>query len=113
MPEIVLIEIAAALAAKVAESLYDLVKGKFKGRKQAMETLDAAIGAAPDSPQVIALARELEMAEAYDPAFGERLRAEWVSVRSQASGGGVTNSVTGQVLGNVVQARDIHGSITF
>jgi hypothetical protein len=105
MPDTVLVEIAAALAAKASDSLYDLVRNAFKGRKKAVQALDAADGAAPDSPQVVALARELELAETRDQRFAERLRAEW--------SGGVVNRITGTVTGNVVQARDIHGDITF
>lgn len=62
-----------------------------------------------------ALARELAVAEAYDPEFGERLREEWTAVQAQstASGDGVANTIGGSVSGNVVQARDIHGDITF
>lgn len=110
-----MIEIAAALAAKTAESLYDLVKNKFKGRKQALDTLNAANGAPKDSPQVIALAEELAMAEAYDPQFSEQLRRGWATIQAHnvASGEGAANSIGGTVKGNVVQARDIHGNISF
>lgn len=113
MPEVILIEIAAALAAKTAESLYEFVRNKFKSRKQALDVLDAANGAAPDSPQVIALAEELATAEAYDQQFGEQLRAQWATVQGQASDSGVVNTISGTVQGDVVQARDIHGGITF
>jgi hypothetical protein len=105
MPDVILVEIAAALAAKASESLYDLVRGKFKGREKALEVLVAADGTAPDSPQVVALAEELEIAEAYDEQFAERLRAEW------GRGGDVVNKISGTVTGNVIQARDIHGDI--
>ena len=113
MPELILIEIAAALAAKTAESVYELVRRKFRTRKQALAALEAADGAAKDSPQVIALAEELATAEAYDPRFSEQLRAQWAAVQGQASGGSVANSISGTVTGNVVQARDITGDITF
>lgn len=110
MPDVILVEIAAALASKATESLYDLVRDKFKGRKKALEVLAAADGAAPGSPPVVALAEELETAEAYDEQFAARLRAEWNQIA--ASGGGVVNQVSGNVTGNVIQARDIHGDIT-
>ena len=113
MPELMLIEIAAALAAKATELLYELVRNKFKGRKQALEALDAANGAAPDSPQVIKLAEELAMAEAYDEQFKEQLRREWTTIKAEASDSGVANSISGTVTGNVLQTRDIHGNITF
>lgn len=113
MAELILIEIAAALAAKSAESLYELVRNKFKGREQALDTLDAANGAAPDSPRVIELAEELAMAEAYDEQFKEQLRRQWSAIKGTASDSGVVNSVGGTVTGNVVQARDIQGNISF
>lgn len=116
MPETVLVEIAAALAAKAASSLYDFVKDRFKGRKKALALLEAADGAAPESPQVLALADELQTAGDYDPAFAEQLRAQWVAVQSGATATGtesVANSISGSVHGPVVQARDIHGDITF
>lgn len=115
MSDVILVEIAAALAAKTAESLYDLVRKKFAGRKKALDTLAAADGAAPGSAQVAALAAELDVAEAYDQGFAERLRAEWAAVLNQAapSGGSVVNQISGTVTGNVIQARDIQGDITF
>jgi hypothetical protein len=91
------------------------VRDKFKGRKKALEVLAAADGAAPDSPQVVALAEELETAEAYDEQFAGRLRAQWNQAewnQIAASSGGVVNQVSGTVTGNVIQARDIHGNIT-
>lgn len=106
MPDVILVEIAAALASKATESLYNLVRDKFKGQKS-LEVLAAADGAAPDSPQVVALAEELATAAANDGQFAARLRAEWDQTA------GVVNKISGTVTGNVVQARDIHGDITF
>lgn len=115
MPEQILMEIAAALAAKTAESLYDLVKNKFKGRRQALSALEAANGATDESPQVAELAEQLAIAETEDPQFGEELRAQWAAARrrNSASDSGVANNISGSVRGNVVQARDIKGDITF
>lgn len=111
MPDTILVEIAAALAAKMSESLYDLVRNKFTGRKRALAVLEAADGAAPDSPPVAALADELEMAVAGDEQFARQLHAEWA--RIAPTHGGVVNQISGTVTGNVVQARDIHGDIRF
>ena len=114
MPEPVLVAIAAALAGKVATSLYELVKQKFSGNPEAELALESAEGTAPDSPEVVVLAEELAGAERADPAFGTDLRAEWArSVEQHADHGGVTNSVTGNVTGKVVQARDIQGGVSF
>jgi hypothetical protein len=114
VPEAVLVEIAAVLAGKAAESLYDFVKDKFKGRKKALAVLEAADGTAPESSQVLALADELETAGDYDPAFAEQLLALWAAFQSGAAAdaGPVVNSVSGTVHGSVIQARDIHGNIT-
>lgn len=111
MPDPILVSIAAALAAKSATALYDLVKRKFTGRKDAEAALEAADGAAPDSPEVTAVATHLAAAETDDPAFGVELRHTWQQV--SATRGGVVNQITGNVSGNVVQARDIEGGISF
>jgi hypothetical protein len=103
--------IATALATKSATSLFDLVKRRFAGRKEAAAALDAAQGASPDSPEVTQLATQLAAQEAEDPGFGTELRHTWQEVR--ATRGGVVNQVTGNVSGKVVQARDIDGDINF
>jgi hypothetical protein len=113
VPELVLIEITAALAAKTAESVYELVRDKFKGRRKALAALEAADGADQDSPQVVALAEELATAEPRDAQFREQLRAQWAAVQGQAFDGCVANTIGGMVTGNVVQARDITGDISF
>lgn len=116
VPEAVLIEIAAALAARAAESLYDFVKDRFKGRKKALAVLEAADGTAPESSQVVALAEELQTAGDYDPAFAEQLLAQWAALQpgaTAAGAGSVTNSISGTVHGSVIQAHDIHGNIAF
>ena len=110
MPEPILVSIAAALAAKGATGLYDLVKRKFAKNPKAIAALEAA-SAAPEDPQPItALAERLHEVEAEDAEFAEALRAEWRKV--SLSQGDVHNSVTGNVTGKVVQARDIHGNIS-
>lgn len=111
MPEPILVSIAAALAAKGATGLYDLVKRKFAKDPQAIALLEAA-SAAPDEdrPQPIAaLAERLAEAEVEDGEFAEALREEWRQV--SLSHGSVYNQVTGNVTGKVVQLRDVHGNI--
>jgi hypothetical protein len=112
MPEPILISISAALAAKAATGLYDLVKRKFAKNPEAKAELEAADGAGPDSAPVHVLAERLETAEREDPEFSQALRAEWASVSQHAESGGVTNSITGNVSGKVVQARDIQGNVS-
>jgi hypothetical protein len=111
MPEPILVSIAAAIAAKSATSLYDLVKRKFGGRKDAELALTAAEGAGPESTEVAALATHLAEAEAEDPAFATELRNTWQLVSARE--GGVVNQITGNVSGKVVQARDIEGGVSF
>ncbi|MFF4874939.1 hypothetical protein [Micromonospora sp. NPDC000668] len=59
------------------------------------------------------LAELLDRESRRDGAFEAELRARWSQVEATiAEGtGGVANSVSGDVYGPVVQARDIHGGI--
>lgn len=109
MPEPVLISIAAALASRSAFSLYKLVKAKFAHDPEATAVLEAAEGASDGSPQVKQLQDKLTAARDSDPVFAEQLNREW----EQAKTGGVVNIISGKVSGKVVQARDIHGDISF
>ncbi|SFQ43902.1 hypothetical protein SAMN05421810_107179 [Amycolatopsis arida] len=115
MPEPVLVSIAAALAGRAVGKLYQLVREKFAGDPDATAALEAAEGAAADSSEVRELSTKLDRAATTDPEFAARLRAEWerVKVEQHAAEGGVTNQVSGQVSGPVVQARDIQGGIRF
>lgn len=115
MPEPILMAIATALATKAATGVYDLVKKKFSKDKKAIAVLESAEAAPSDQAAVKALAERLEVAEAEDAGFAEALRTEWgtVQVDQHAEQGGVTNSVTGNVSGKVVQARDINGNVSF
>jgi hypothetical protein len=116
MAEPVLISIAAALAGRAVVGLYQFVKDRFADNEEATAALEAAeqvTDATEESEEVQQLAEELERAEAADPEFGKRLRAEWATVRQHAETGGVTNQVTGTVHGKVLQARDIQGGVSF
>jgi hypothetical protein len=114
MLDSILVAIAASLADKSAASLYDFVKSAFTKRPAGLSALSAAEGAAPESPEVYALAEELQRVEAADPAFHDELRSKWaetVSATGHADHGGTVNQISGHV-GKAVQARDIHGGIT-
>lgn len=115
MAEPILVAIAAALAGKGASSLFDTVKRKFGRNAEAVEVLEAARGAAPDSEEVMTLSERLESAEKEDPAFSAELRALWqdLSVNQRVDGEGVANQIAGTNTGQVVQARDIRGGIKF
>jgi hypothetical protein len=110
MPEPILTSIATALATKAATGLYELVKQKFSKDPEAAKALESA-EAAPGEPEPVkALAERLAAAERDDPEFAEALRTGWAQ---HAESGGVINQISGTVHGKVVQARDIHGNITF
>jgi hypothetical protein len=109
MPEPMLVSIAASLASRAVAGLYELVRAKFAGDPVATAALTAAEGAAEDSPQVTALSEALDRAVRADPGFGAELRAHHAVNQT----GRVSNQVSGTVHGNVVQAGDIQGGITF
>jgi hypothetical protein len=112
MPEPILVAIATTLATKGVQSLYDLVKKKFAGRGEAKAALEAAEDAAPGSPEVLALATQLEQAEAEDPQFAAELRQQWNSFSvQQPDHGSVANYMSGTA-GKMVQARDIQGGLS-
>jgi hypothetical protein len=121
--------IAITLATKTAEGLVAggraafealarLVRRRFEGRVSAQAAL---ADAGPDSDsatkdaRVEILRRALAQAIADDPAFGVELRDRWraLSPYLNAGDGGVVNSVSGTVEGNLVQARDVNGGISF
>ncbi|WP_433269336.1 hypothetical protein ACQPZF_06670 [Actinosynnema sp. CS-041913] len=112
MPEPVLVSIAASLATRAVASLYELVRVKFAGDPVATAALTAAEGAPPDSAQVHALGEALGRAEAADPRFGEELRRAHEQAAVTQTGR-VTNQVSGTVHGNVLQAGDIQGGVSF
>ncbi|OXM49662.1 hypothetical protein [Amycolatopsis alba] len=115
MPDPILISISAALAAKAAVGLYDLVKRKFAKEPAADAALEAAV-TTPSAPGVVqVLAERLGLAERDDPEFSARLRAEWakVSTAQKAEDAKVINQISGDVGGKVLQAGDIHGNVTF
>lgn len=115
MPEPIMISIAAAVAGKGASSLYELVKSKLADRRSAAAALSAAEGRPADSVEVGVLAGHLDAVADEDPQFHERLVAAFTATRAEQSAttGGVNNQISGTVAGNVVQARDINGNVSF
>lgn len=95
--------------------LYKLVKKKFSDDPEATAVLEATEGAAEDTPAMKKFQEKLVAAQTKDPTFAKELHDEWERVQAAnlAETDGVVNSVTGSVSGNVVQARDIQGGITF
>lgn len=118
--------LAVALAGKVADGLAEagrvtcqglvrLVRRRFRSDPAAEEALEAAEADPSDSGHLDRLRAALERLAAEDPAFDTELRALWREVQPHlaAASGGVVNMVSGDVRGGVVQARDVHGGITF
>nr|WP_062341857.1 hypothetical protein [Herbidospora sakaeratensis] len=98
--------IAGALATGVAtgagesagtalSTMFGRIRDRFRDRPEALESQETAAAA-------------LETEFSRDPAFRQECHALW----NQAQSGGVANSFTGQA-NKVIQARDIHGNITF
>lgn len=114
MVDPILISIAGTLAARATGTLYELVKSTFSRHPKAAAALAAAADEDADSTPVLALAERLATVEEAEPEFKKQLRAAWANTTTQtADGGGVTNSIIGDMSGNVVQARDISGDVSF
>ncbi|MCO6006676.1 hypothetical protein NE236_16955 [Actinoallomurus purpureus] len=103
---------------KVGEQLWDnltsVVRRAFGRRSTSVEAAKR-LGERPGDPDSIrALADALIADSARDPQGAVQVR-HWLAQaeRAIAQDEAVRNTVTGNVHGNVVQARDIHGDITF
>ncbi|SCG55538.1 hypothetical protein [Micromonospora halophytica] len=73
-------------------------------------------GSRPPAPDTACrLATLLEQEALRDPAFDAEFRARFAQVQAVVAthSGNVTNTVSGDVGGAVVQARDVHGGISF
>ena len=120
--------IAVTLATKTAEglaaggraafeALAGLVRRRFAGRASAQAALaerESEIDLAADA-RIEILRQALAQVVAENPGFEAELRERWLALSPHLSvgDGGVINSVSGTVEGNVVQARDVHGGISF
>lgn len=118
MPDPVMIAIASAIAGKTTEALttgarnaLDKLVALIRNRFSADHAAHEALTAGEPAP----IAAHLERLAAQDPTFDQQLRTAWGQTATQlhAEHGGVVNEVSGNVAGNVVQARDITGGISF
>ncbi|WP_432825702.1 hypothetical protein [Dactylosporangium sp. CA-092794] len=122
----VLTAIAVTLATKAAEglaaggraafqALARLVRSRFEGLASAQAALGDAEADPAGASRIEALREALAQAIADDPTFEAELRNLWqdLSPHINASDGAVINSISGTVDGNVVQARDVQGGISF
>jgi hypothetical protein len=116
----ILTAIAAALAGKAADATFEggrkalatlknLVRERFRNDKDAQVALEEAQRAPDQAVATTALATAIERVCATDPDFAAQLRSLWLQVTNQS----VTNIVTGNIGGHLIQAHDIHGDINF
>jgi hypothetical protein len=118
--------IAVALAAKVADGLTEggkvafralarLVRRKLGGDSSASTALQAAELDPSNEARLQELRVALEAAMSADPVFAAEMRRLWRGVQEERAGDrdGVVNSFSGTARGNVLQARDVHGGISF
>ncbi|NMO56707.1 hypothetical protein HH310_36730 [Actinoplanes sp. TBRC 11911] len=118
--------VALTLATNAAEALTEggkaafaalagLIKRRFRGRGSAQAALVEAEADPADDTRIESLREELARAAAEDPRFDQELRRLWrdLAPALTAGTGGVINNVSGSVEGNVVQARDVQGGISF
>lgn len=126
MVDPVLTAVASALAGKAAEAfatggrnalaaLYQLVRDRFSTRRKSTRALERAVGD-PAEGNLRALAEELQQLVAHDPEFAAQMRELWEQAgveQQHAESGGVINEISGTVYGRTLQARDIHGDVSF
>jgi len=103
--------VAVTLATKTAEGL-------AAGGKAAFEALVRLVRRKfhdPESSGSEVLHQALTRAVAEDPEFEVELRDRWqdLAPHLDARSRDMINNVSGPVSGNVVQARDVHGGISF
>lgn len=124
--EDILTAVALALATKTVEGLTEagkaafaalarLVRERFQRRASARAALAEAEAAPRDAARVQALRDELAQTAADDPDFDRELLRLWrnASPQSTVGSGGMNNTLYGSVSGNVAQARDVQGGISF
>lgn len=122
----IMIAVATAIAAKAAEGLSEAGRAAFSRLVQRVrsrldtepdgaQTLDSAERDPGDARLVERLAATLSAAAERDPAFGAEVARLWSEARAGAvaTHDGVVNQQSGTVGGNVIQARDVSGGITF
>ncbi len=103
---------------KIGEQLWDsltvVVRRVFGRRSRSVEAVKRLDERPGDPDSINALARALVADASRDPQAAVQLR-HWLAAaeRAFAHDENVVNTITGDVHGNVLQARDIHGDITF
>ncbi|MFC8845693.1 MULTISPECIES: hypothetical protein [unclassified Micromonospora] len=95
-------------------ALVDFLRDRFRREPEAREVIEGALRQ-PSQDTARALAQLLDYEARRDPAFGAEFQTRWEQANAAVAVGpdSVTNSISGNVSGPVVQARDIHGGISF
>jgi hypothetical protein len=123
----VMVAVAVALVTKAVEGLSEggkaafaalsrLVRRKLHADPASLSVMDSALAHPDDEVRIHRLAGVLEREVGKDRVFAEDLDRLWNDLcdqRAVAVDGGVTNQLSGPVSGSVVQARDVHGGISF
>ncbi|RQX00056.1 hypothetical protein [Micromonospora inaquosa] len=93
-------------------SLIGFLRTRFQHESASRAAVEEALQ--QRSPEAVGrLAELLDSESRRDVAFGAELRARWSQIEATVAegAGGVANSISGDVHGPVVQARDVHGGI--
>ncbi|WP_405115343.1 hypothetical protein OG559_12490 [Micromonospora sp. NBC_01405] len=95
-------------------ALIDFLRDRFRREPEAREVIEGMLHQ-PSQDTARALAQLLDREVRRDPAFGAEFQARWEQANAAVAAGpdSVANSISGDVSGPVVQARDIHGGISF
>ncbi|MGC4808787.1 hypothetical protein [Micromonospora sp. DT233] len=99
---------------QAVSALVDFLRDRFRREPGARDVIEGIVHH-PSQDAARRLAEVLDHEALRDPAFGAEFRARWERTDAvvTADTGGVANSISGDVSGPVVQAREIHGGISF
>lgn len=95
-------------------AMIGFLRDRFRREPEARNVIDTVLHQpSPDAARL--LAELLHRETLRDAAFGAEFHVRWeqASKAVAASLGVVANSISGDVTGPVVQARDVHGGISF
>lgn len=115
MTDPVMTAVAVALVTKAVDGLTEGGRAAFAALAKLVRRKLAANNQAPttiDGTDEQALSDALSEAAARDRTFAEELHRLWQAVH-EARNDAVRNVISGDVSGNVVQGRDIHGGVSF
>ncbi|MFI7517848.1 hypothetical protein ACIBVK_30635 [Micromonospora echinofusca] len=95
-------------------ALVDFLRDRFRREPEAQKVIEGLLHQ-PTQDTTHTLAELLDREALRDPAFGAEFQARWERTNAAVAAGpdSVANSISGDVSGPVVQARDVHGGISF